>query len=100
MDAIGFVFATAFLATVFTIFGIIGRIIDGVADGLRYTVAPAMISGFTAWGDRRAAGSGRTRPSTDVAPLDGAGDGGDEPADAASEALVVPVQGLVHHDPG
>lgn len=93
MDAIGFVFATAFLATAFTIFGIIGRIVDGVADGLRYTVAPALIGGFAAWGDRRAATSAKVVSPAGVPPDDDAGD-------AEVDSLVVPVQGLGHGDPG
>jgi hypothetical protein len=93
MDAIGFALATAFLATVFTIFGIIGRILDGVADGVRYTVAPAMISGFTAWTARRAAPSG-TRSSGGASKDDATGST-EERGDDEGTGLVVPVQGLV-----
>ena len=67
-DTIGFALSTAVLATAFTIFGIIGRIVDGVAAEIRYTVAPAMISGVRAWGRERTGAA--DRPVSAGAPPD------------------------------
>jgi hypothetical protein len=49
MDVFGFAFATAFLVAVFTMFAILGRLMDIVAAGIGSTVAPTMVSGFRAW---------------------------------------------------
>jgi hypothetical protein len=49
MDVFGFAFATAFLVAAFTIFAILGRLMDTVAAGIGSTVAPTMVSGFRAW---------------------------------------------------
>ena len=49
MDVFGFGFATAFLVAAFTVFAILGRLLDTVAAGIGSTVAPTMVSGFRAW---------------------------------------------------
>ena len=49
MDVFGFAFATAFLVAAFTMFAILGRLMDIVAAGIGSTVAPTMVSGFRAW---------------------------------------------------
>jgi hypothetical protein len=49
MDVFGFAFATAFLAAAFTVFAILGRLLDTVSAGIGSTVAPTMVSGFRAW---------------------------------------------------
>lgn len=93
-DAIGFTLATAFLATVFTVFGIIGRIVDGVVSEIRLTVAPAMVDGVRAWGDELAAIRGRRASSEDGAPADRAGEAPDGGSGGGRRepGLVVPVQ--------
>jgi hypothetical protein len=63
-DAIGFTLATAFLATVLTVFGIIGRIVDGVTSEIRLTVAPAMVAGVRAWAEELG-GAQAGRPDDD-----------------------------------
>ena len=45
----GFAFATAFLVAAFTVFAVLGRLLDTVSAGIGSTVAPAMVSGFRAW---------------------------------------------------
>ena len=49
MDVFGFAFATAFLVAAFTVFAILGRLMDIVSAGIGSTVAPTMVSGFRAW---------------------------------------------------
>jgi len=51
MDAIGFAFATAVLATVFTVFGVIDRLLVGLVSEIRYTITPAIANGMRAWGN-------------------------------------------------
>ncbi|HEY3334322.1 MAG TPA: hypothetical protein VGK16_03720 [Candidatus Limnocylindrales bacterium] len=99
MDAIGFVLATTFLASAFAVFGVVGRIVDGVVDGLRYTVAPTMIGGFGAWAERRTPSPPQTMPPAEVEPPDDTSrEGGPGPGDRSREpggaGLVVPVQRL------
>lgn len=98
LDGIGFALATAFLATAFTIFGIIGRIVDGVASEVRLTVAPAMVAGVRAWSDELGAARER-RVSSDEAGGAAAGDetpggpvGTGLSADRREPGVLVPVQ--------
>jgi hypothetical protein len=49
MDVFGFAFATAFLVAAFTVFAVLGRLLDVVSAGIGSTVAPAMVSGFRTW---------------------------------------------------
>lgn len=60
MDVFGFAFATAFLVAAFTVFAILGRLMDTVSAGIGSTVAPTIVSGFRAWtplvGERPGAG--------------------------------------------
>jgi len=51
MDAIGFALATAVLATAFTVFGVIDRLLVGLVSEIRYTIAPGIATGLRAWGD-------------------------------------------------
>ncbi len=99
MDAFGFAFASAFLATAFTIFGVVGRILDGVAGELRYTIAPTIVDGMRAWGDELR-DTGRT-PASGTAPDDadgrastGGGSDGDASADRRDPGAVVKMQAL------
>ena len=100
MDAFGFAFATAVLATVLTIFGIIDRIVTGLASEIRWSLAATMVDGFKAWDGERPAARGSSAEGT--APDDAGGpdaSGIDAPdADAVTgrrdPGLVVPVQGV------
>lgn len=93
-DTIGFALSTAVLATVFTIFGIIGRIVDGVAAEIRYSVAPAMISGVRAWGRDRT-GTADRPVSGGTPPDEPPARGRPAPATVGREAgYVVPVARL------
>ena len=92
-DTIGFALASAFLATVFTIFGIIDRFVAGIASEIRYSVAPAMVSGIRAWGEERRPAH-QPSPRADETPggTAGTGDMGVETAlDRHDQGLVVPV---------
>jgi hypothetical protein len=51
VDVVGFALATGFLVAVYTVFGVIGRLLDIVSAGVRATVAPTMLSGFRAWAE-------------------------------------------------
>lgn len=81
MDAVGFAFGTAILAAAFTVFGILDRLIVGVADEIRYSVGPGMISGVRAWA-QDAHTVGNRASTTD-------GSGGDGPA-GDDEAFEIP----------
>jgi hypothetical protein len=90
-DTIGFALASAFLASVFTIFGIIDRLVAGAAAEIRYSVAPAMVSGVRAW---------RTEPPLERPVSPGADEDRDSSIDAGDDGdvpghrppdLVVPV---------
>ncbi len=52
MDVFGFAFATTFLVAAFTLFAILGRLMDTVSAGIGSTVAPTIVSGFRAWTPR------------------------------------------------
>ncbi len=101
MDVFGFAFATAFLVAAFTVFAILGRLMDTVSAGIGSTVAPTMVSGFRAWTPRIG-----ERPGTgdDDVPEDHDPDGWD--AGTATDArrrpdpgLRVPVTRLAGPDP-
>jgi hypothetical protein len=99
MDAFGFVFASAFLATAFTIFGVIGRILGVVAGEVRYTIAPTMVDGVRAWNSEL--GEARRARLAGAAPADegdpGTPDGGpdvDTATDRRDPGAVFPVQAL------
>jgi len=98
LDGIGFALATGFLATVFTIFGIIGRIVDGVASEVRLSVAPAMVAGVRAWGDELTASRERRASSEETGAgrpggrADGDQTGDGSSADRRDSGVVVPVQ--------
>ena len=94
MDAIGFVLATAFLATVFTVFGVIDRLLVGLVSEIRYTIAPGIANGMRAWGN----GSADVRRIAPADDDDQAGGGTDltgrwsaEPASPAPTVSVHPV---------
>jgi len=92
-DAIGFALATAFLATAFTVFGIIGRIVDGVISEIRLTVAPTMVAGVRAWGDELPSAR-RRRAVVDESSDDGAGheDTTERDGGRRDDGILVPVQ--------
>ena len=91
-DTIGFALATAFLASVFTVFGMIDRLVAGVAGEIRYSIAPAMVSGVQAWRSEHpvrepfpgAADDGDVTPGGETAP------------DRHDPGLVVPVTSVPH----
>ncbi|MEW6223285.1 MAG: hypothetical protein AB1627_01520 [Chloroflexota bacterium] len=92
-DTMGFALATAFLASVFTVFGVIDRFVAGIASEIRYSVAPAMVSGVRAWGAERAP-THEASPRAEEAPggAGGAGgEGGETIPDRHDPGLVVPV---------
>lgn len=85
-DTVGFALGTAFLAAVLTIFGIVDRIVCGVATEIRYSIAPGLSAGLRAWGR-----DGRTvRPGAVAEP-----DDADRPGGAATDRAI-----LDRHDPG
>ena len=88
-DTIGFALATAFLASVFTVFGVIDRFVAGIASEIRYSVAPAMVSGVRAWGEVRA--PTHEPPRGEETPGGSAGTGGETITDRHDPGLVVPV---------
>lgn len=92
MDAFGFAYASAFLAIVLTIFGIVGRILNGVASELRWGLAPALVDGFKAWGDELRVA--RRSSSDGASPDDAGGPDGDTVTDPRDPGLVVPVQAV------
>ena len=101
MDVFGFAFATAFLVAVFTVFAIIGRLLDIVSAGIGSTVAPTMVSGVLAWTPPVEEHPG-TR-DTDVPEDDGldgqdAGTGTDA-GRRPDPGLLVPVTRLAGNDP-
>jgi hypothetical protein len=112
-DTIGFTFGTAVLMAAFTIFGILGRILDVVAGEIRYTIAPAMVDGVRAWGRETGAGGRRRVASEGAAGGEGsdAADGtggspGGVPGDGEMAAsggrdpgLVTPVQAVPRRGP-
>ncbi|OGO54811.1 MAG: hypothetical protein A2V85_16655 [Chloroflexi bacterium RBG_16_72_14] len=89
-DTIGFALATAFLASAFTIFGVIDRFVAGVASEIRYSVAPAMVSGVRAWGEQRRPAH-QPSPPAEETPGGTAGTGGETTPDRHDQGLVVPV---------
>jgi hypothetical protein len=89
-DTIGFALATAFLASAFTVFGVIDRFVAGIASEIRYSVAPAMVSGIRAWGDEPRPAHQRS-PGGVEAPGGAAGTGGETIPDRHDQGLVVPV---------
>ncbi len=92
-DTIGFALATAFLASVFTVFGVIDRLVAGIASEIRYSVAPGMGSGVRAWGEERAP-THEPSPRADETPGctgGSAGTGGETITDRHDQGLVVPV---------
>lgn len=95
MDVFGFAFATAFLVAVFTMFAILGRLMDIVAAGIGSTVAPTMVSGFRAWTPR----VGEHRGTEDGLPEDDGPDGretgtGTDAGRRPDPGLLVPVTRL------
>ena len=92
MDVFGFAFATAFLVAAFTVFAILGRLMDIVAAGIGSTVAPTIVSGFRAW---TPSGDGHRGTEDDV-PEDDESDGreagtGMDAGRRLDPGLVVPV---------
>jgi hypothetical protein len=71
MDAIGFAMATAVLATAFTVFGVIDRLLVGLASEIRYTIAPGIANGMRAWGNGTAAVGAHASPGADDQPPGG-----------------------------
>lgn len=101
MDVVGFVFATAFLVVVFTVFAVLGRLMDTISAGIGSTVAPTIVSGFRAWtpplGERPGAGD-------DDVPEDDGQDGrvagsGMGARRWSDPGLLVPVTRLAGRDP-
>jgi len=98
MDVFGFVFATAFLAAVFTVFAILGRLLDTVSAGIGSTVAPAMVSGFRAW--TPPIGEPPGTGDDDVPEDDGQDAGtGTDAGRRPDPGPLVPVTRLAGHDP-
>lgn len=91
-DTIGFALATAFLASVFTVFGMIDRFVAGVTGEIRYSIAPAVVSGVQAWRSERP-----VREPSPGARDDGDGTpGGETVPDRHDPDLVVPLTGVPH----
>jgi hypothetical protein len=97
MDAIGFALATVVLATAFTVFGIIDRLLVGLASELRYTIAPGIANGMRAWGRGSAAVRAHASPGADDQPPDRS-EGMDQPtAEAVAPAPTVSVRPVTRH---
>jgi hypothetical protein len=97
MDAIGFAMATAILATAFTVFGVIDRLLVGLASEIRYTIAPGIANGMRAWGSVSTAVGAQGAPGADGQPPDGS-EGTDQPTAAAvAPAPTVSVRPVTRH---
>lgn len=98
MDGFGFLFGTAVLATVLAIFGVVGRIVDGVACEIRWTLAPTLVDGVRAWGDElleaERSRAARTSPDEADGPGTTGGPEADAPADPRDHGFRVPVQAV------
>ena len=99
MDVFGFAFATAFLVAAFTVFAILGRLMDTVSAGIGSTVAPTMVSGFRAWTPPVG-----ERPGTEDDVPEDDGQDGREPGwhgrrRRSDPGLLVPVTRLAGRDP-
>lgn len=95
-DTIGFALGTAFLAVVLTIFGIIDRIVCGVATEIRYSIGPGLSAGLRAWGREGRAVDPERVAEPDDADRPGRGTADRSIPDRHDPGLVVPVAVVPH----
>ena len=92
-DAFGFMMATGVLVVVLVIFGVVSRVVAGMATELRCSFGAAVASGLRAWNhDPRVDDASRER-TVDAAGDDAGRDGGGGAGDPAVRVPVTHVAG-------
>jgi hypothetical protein len=90
MDALGFLLAASVLVATIAAFELLVRLLGGVAEAVRYTVAPSMATGFRSWVDDRGRAVTPQVAADDAGPPGPGSPDGDPIRDATG--LVVPIQ--------